>query len=325
MSDAKMNHCALVLYVAGDLLPLSTVDSPYFKNLIEKLDPQFQIPSRKHLSTKLIDEKAAEVKDNLIKQLNKAPSVCLTIDLWSNRQMKGFMGITGHFIKDSTMKSVMTACKQFKGKHSFDNIRHEYEETMASFDICGKVTSVISDNASNMVKAFDFSIPGFSTDRKQILDDGKENCDTDSEADSDQEESSDLISEECFPKHLRCYAHSLQLVIKDGLIDCGPHLKKVITKASNIVGHVRKSIHASELLENETSLQAANATRWNSQLHMIRSVLKVSEKKLNQINLVTKLSSYERKLLNELTSILEPFEKATLLVQQQKNVSASLR
>ena len=126
----------------------------YFKNLIEKLDPQFQIPSRKHLSTKLIDEKAAEVKDNLIKQLNKAPSVCLTIDLWSNRQMKGFMGITGHFIKDSTMKSVMTACKQFKGKHSFDNILHEYEETMASFDICGKVTSVISDNASNMVKAF---------------------------------------------------------------------------------------------------------------------------------------------------------------------------
>lgn len=45
---------------------------------------------------------------------------------------------------------------------------------MASYDMCGKVISVISDNVSSMVKAFDSSIPGFSTDKKQIPDDGKE-------------------------------------------------------------------------------------------------------------------------------------------------------
>ena len=100
-----------------------------------------------------------------------------------------------------------------------------------------------------MVKAVDFSNPGFSLDRKQIPDDGKENCDIEIEVDSDQEESPDLISEECFPSTRDAIqSYSSQLVIKDGSIDCVSHLKKVIAKASNIVGRARKSIHASELL-----------------------------------------------------------------------------
>ena len=70
---------------------------------------------------------------------------------------------------------------------------------MTSFGIRGKIASVIRDDVSNMVKAFDFSIPGFTIDRKQIPNDGKENCDIEIEVDNDQEESPDLISEECFP------------------------------------------------------------------------------------------------------------------------------
>ena len=73
--------------------------------------------------------------------------------------MKGFLGITGHFIVDWTLKSVMIACKRFTGKHTSENIRQVYEETIASFEIATKIDSFISDYASNMVKAFDFSLP----------------------------------------------------------------------------------------------------------------------------------------------------------------------
>ena len=60
-----------------------------------------------------------------------AKSVNLTIDLWSNRQMRAFMGITGHFIQDWTAHSVMLLCKRFKGMHTAENIRYEYEETLS--------------------------------------------------------------------------------------------------------------------------------------------------------------------------------------------------
>ena len=72
---------ALVLYIAGDLAPLSAVNSPYFANLVAKLDPRYQLPSRKHLSSKLLTDKSASVESELKDSLRTAPSVCLNIDL----------------------------------------------------------------------------------------------------------------------------------------------------------------------------------------------------------------------------------------------------
>ncbi|XP_071176366.1 zinc finger BED domain-containing protein 4-like [Mytilus edulis] len=68
----------------------------------------------------------------------------------------------------------------------------------------------------------------------------------------------------------------------------------------------------------------SNATRWNSQLYMLRSILRVPEEKLNAIDCKYKLSSYEKKLLTELCTILDPFGKAFLLVQKEITISGSL-
>lgn len=56
------------------------------------------------------------------------------------------------------MKSVMICCKIFKGRHTSENIRQEYEEVISSFEIGEKIPTVVSDNAANMIKAF--SLPG---------------------------------------------------------------------------------------------------------------------------------------------------------------------
>ena len=69
------------------MAPLSVVGSPYFINLMNKAELRYQIPSRKILSNKLLHEKSAEIQNNVKEQLAKAESVCLTVDLWSNRQM----------------------------------------------------------------------------------------------------------------------------------------------------------------------------------------------------------------------------------------------
>ena len=83
--------------------------------------------------------------------------------------------------------------------------------------------------------------------------------------------------------------------MKDGLKEAGA-LTKVIAKASKVVTYVRKSTIATDLLEGEGRLQAANATRWNSEVKMIRSVLKISQQKLDQLD-CTKLTAYDRNLI----------------------------
>lgn len=44
---------------------------------------------------------------------------------------------------------------------------------------------------------------------------------------------------------------------------------------SSIVSHIKKSIHASEFLEDFNRVQASNVTHWNSEVKMIRSVLNI--------------------------------------------------
>ena len=81
-------------------------------------------------------------------------------------------------------------------------------------------------------------------------------------------------------QHVPCFAHTVRLIIKDGFKQVNS-IAKVLKKASSIVSFVKKSKIAADLLESEKCLRSANATRWNSQLLMIRSILRIPEEKLN--------------------------------------------
>ena len=104
----------------------------------------------------------------------------------------------------------------------------------------------------------------------------------------------DMIYDDLY-EHIPCFAHTLQLVIKDGFKQDACN-NKVLSKASAIVSHVRTSIHSSEILESEKCLKAANVTRWNSQLAMIRTILRVTEEKLELLK-THQLTVYDRKVL----------------------------
>ena len=85
--------------------------------------------------------------------------------------MRGFMGITCQFIMNWSMKSLMLACRRFIGRHTAVNIAQYYHETVTSNKISSKIVTIITDNASNVIKAV--SIPGFhdSTSHNEVDED----------------------------------------------------------------------------------------------------------------------------------------------------------
>jgi hypothetical protein len=133
--------------------------------------------------------------------------------------------------------------------------------------------------------------------------------------------------------YVPCGAHNIQLVIKDGL--------KLNTEYTNLINRVGKDIVnktkvstliAEELRQFNKKLNKKNATRWNSILFMIRSVLKLSpdEFKAIRLKMSTKtaeqretkkkfdLSKEDREMLEELKVVLEMFEFVTDEFQSNK-------
>ena len=169
-----------------------------------------------------------------------------------------------------------------------------YNEIVTEFEVANKITGVVTDSAADMVKAF--TPPGYAIDE----DDEEEKTVVDLEPMT--VDMTELVQDSILcnaaevapvPERVPCFAHRLQLAVKDGLKDAG-QLKAVISKVSSFVSFVRKSHHASELLEKCNKLQLANATRWNSQLKMIRSVLQVPDN-MEKINFSGKPKAHEMK------------------------------
>ena len=120
-----------------------------------------------------------------------------------------------------------------------------------------------------MIKAFETSRPGFYLTEDNLS--GDEDNATSNMEQLDDPEPDALFS--FYPERLSCAAHTLQLVIKDGL-KVSKKISETISKISTLINSIRKSCPAMEELEKkEIGLKTSNATRWNSQLTMIRSII----------------------------------------------------
>lgn len=83
---------ALINLIAGNLLPLF-IESCFFRRFISILDSCYIVPSRQNLSAKILTEKQPNIKNRMRDLLEKVDSISITVDLWSNRLIKGFLGI----------------------------------------------------------------------------------------------------------------------------------------------------------------------------------------------------------------------------------------
>ena len=147
-----------------------------------------------------------KIHENIAKKVEHVSSIALTSDLWSNRRMKSNIGITGNFIFDCLINSIIVACHRFSGRHSTCNIYDKFQEMKASFKI-NKISTFTTANAYKMVNA------------------------------------------------------------------------KVISEVSTIVSHVSKSTVATNVLFGGNRSESSVPTRWNLQLLMIKSILKVDQDK----------------------------------------------
>ncbi|KAE8298870.1 hypothetical protein D5F01_LYC03379 [Larimichthys crocea] len=326
-SGAELNRL-VGRYVVEEMLPVNTVDSPSFRDIVRRIPTSkgTELPHRTSFASYL-DREYSTMEENLRTALRDVDFVSTTADIWTANN-KSYMGVTLHWFSRHTLerKKAALACKRVRGRHTYDVIGQEIEDIHSSYGIVNKVVATVTDNGSNFVKAFRvYQAP--------------------SDDDEMEEESldevtfvpmSDLLSAEherdaeaqiALPPHHRCASHTINLVTTNdvdkyltSIADVKVVYRSSTAKCSALWTKASRSSTASEAVEevSKRKLLVPTSTRWNS---FFDSVKRVTEIPMHELNtLCTKLGvkgfkDKEYQFLHEYCTVTRPLTIALDILQ----------
>ena len=115
--------------------------------------------------------------------------------------------------------------KAFEGSHTGSRIADALESTISQFGIQQKIQTVITDNAANMKNALSVFLESSDSSDTTLDDPALWEDESGSEA-------VEVLGDDT--EHLACFAHSLQLVVHDGLSSISGFHQAVISKCSKL-------------------------------------------------------------------------------------------
>ena len=127
-----------------------------FRLLVESLDPRYQTPYRSRMS-KEMDILMEDLKSKIKFYLDSAQRVSVCTDIWTKRGMTtSYLGLSAHFFSrhDHQRHFVTLAVRLFGHPHTAERGLSLLDEILNEWDFAQKLYVIITDNGSNMVKAF---------------------------------------------------------------------------------------------------------------------------------------------------------------------------
>jgi hypothetical protein len=128
---------------------------------------------------------------------------------------------------------------------------------------------------------------------------------------------------------LSCFAHSLQLVIREGLTNVAL-LSKTLAKYKKLSKRSHKFTMIADLLDDvDMKIKRSNTTRWSSEFMLVRSILQLGRNTIEEITNVIgdddlKFISNDFNVLEELIDVLEPFAEITTSCQLEVVATISM-
>lgn len=153
-------------------LPFGIVENTAFREFMKELNPKWQPISSKTLKSNLIPSFVSDTQRLIREALARVKEVTLTVDAWSDKRCRSFLGVTVHFIDDKLIpRAYLIDFLRFKPPHTGQNILQTTEDVLERFGLREKVFRIVTDNASAMIKAYKF---GLSVDEEDPDDDRME-------------------------------------------------------------------------------------------------------------------------------------------------------
>ncbi|KAL9666914.1 hypothetical protein QQ045_001258 [Rhodiola kirilowii] len=237
--------------VIKDEMSFTCVEKDGLKMLIFAACPQFKMPSRTTIQRdcfKLYTQEREKVKELF---RNSCQRVCVTTDCWTSVQMVNYMRVTAHFIdKDwKLQKKIINFCQI--SSHRGQDMGRVLDDCLTYWNLDKKLLTVTIDNA-------------FAND---VL------CTYISE----MEKGKGSITEGKYV-HIRCMSHILNLIVQDGIKQCGEHVDKLRAVIKYVRGSPARMHGLKQQAEKfkvncNISLRLDVCPRWNSTYEMLNSAI----------------------------------------------------
>nr|CAH7747683.1 unnamed protein product [Callosobruchus chinensis] len=296
-TETQITDKLLLLFI-NDFQSFRIVEDKGFQEFVHALNPSYQLPNRKKISKTLIPARYEECLYECRQVISNVKKICLTTDCWTSVNTESFIAVTGHFInQDFKLVSILLECSVMKGNHTSENLEATLNRIVTDWGLQDKVLLVVSDNASNIKKAICVCL-GW--------------------------------------KHFGCFAHTLNLVVKDAL--CITSIAELINKVRSIVGYFRRSSISYEKLAEyhkqmnqdvlPLKLIQDVSTRWNSTYFMLERFSHLENAIKSTLSILDNcaipvLTPTEWKICKELSIVLGPFEKTTKTLSGENYLTGS--
>lgn len=137
---------ARAFYASG--IPLATIENPFFIQALQQINPEYCPPSRKKLSTNLLEKEYKKVSEDIKKLVKNANYICITSDGWTNIHQESII----NFMITTPKPIFWKALETKENSHTGEYIAQQFNDVIEEIGIY-KIAAIITDNASNMKKA----------------------------------------------------------------------------------------------------------------------------------------------------------------------------
>lgn len=123
-----MNLCK---YIISSNTALSELTNPYLWNLVDK---SLKVPTYHTFRHSTLPKILQTLHDALNEKLRKSESICLIVDLWTNRMQLDFLALGASLIDDDLHQELLIlGMERMQGPHNAENIKQIIEKIVNSY------------------------------------------------------------------------------------------------------------------------------------------------------------------------------------------------
>uniref|UniRef100_H3ADV8 HAT C-terminal dimerisation domain-containing protein n=1 Tax=Latimeria chalumnae TaxID=7897 RepID=H3ADV8_LATCH len=232
--QAKAVTRRLMEMIAIDMQPFSIVEDERFRRFFALAVPRYNLPSRCHMSEKVLEDLHEKIRLRVYKEVEKADQFVTLLDIWTSKAIDSYLSVIAHRVtEDYVRQQFVLAVASLTSNHTAANIQclllGVLEKWNTTYD---KIQLLLHDGGSNMVKV--------AVDTKL----------------------SDVT----------CFLHSLHLVVKEGLLSQRA-VSDIVSTSRRIVSHFKHSPTAKDIQAEiglvQHFLLQEEPTRWNTCVYML--------------------------------------------------------